>query len=72
MAVSSVPNGAKGVENAFGCGAPGKLRRAERAGGSEPLAKFGIGDQTMHDFGDGGRVARVEFQGGRADRKSVV
>ena len=30
------------------------------------MTKFGIGDQAMHDFGDGGRVARVEFQGGRA------
>src|ERR1035441_3145974 len=58
--------GAKGVEHAFGGGAPGKLCGAERTGGGEPLTKVGIGDQAMHDFGDGGRVARVEFQGGRA------
>src|ERR1019366_3478193 len=62
----SVPNGEKGVEHAFGGGAPGKLCGAERTGGGERLTKFGIGYQAMHDFGDGGRVARVEFRGGRA------
>src|ERR1035437_2166 len=61
-----VPSAAQSVEHCFRGGAPGKLCRAERTGGGEPFAKFAIGDQTMHRSGDGGRVARVEFQGGAA------
>src|ERR1035437_6071190 len=60
----SVPNGVKSVEHSLRGGAPGKLRRAERTGGGEPFAKFAIRDQAMHDLDDGGRVARIEFQGG--------
>src|SRR5450759_2321728 len=60
----SVPKAAEGVEHSLRGGAPGKLCRAERTGGGEPFAKFAIRDQAMHRSGDGGRVARIEFQGG--------
>src|ERR1019366_9381158 len=60
---------AKGVEDSLRGGAPGKLRRAQGTSGGEPLAKFAIGDQAMHRLGNGGRVARVEFQGGVARRE---